>query len=473
MAVEEERGVRRATAVGSLRSFARLVGHALSLMLLGPEKVGSEARQSSQQRIEGFEIRGNRLVRRVLSRHGKRIDTDVGLAPSKGKTPAALHAIADLRYLRSKESPGNIQDGASITIADLFGGLGALSLGAIEAARVLGLPAKLVLAVDKDPAPLKVLRQTLGVDNLVARQMDLSKALRAGRGKQTKGESALLRGLPRELDILVAGPPCQGHSRLNNHTRHNDPRNDLYGRVVRFAELRRPRLCIIENVDSVVNDQRESAFRAADNLEALGYQVDEGRVSLHELGVPQCRRRHLLVATDQGEQVLDVEKVIDSYAVEDPQKRHLRWAIGDLEGKCEITGFDASAAPSEENKTRMRWLHEKPNRYDLPNPQRPDCHKDIDKNGKERKHSYRSMYGKLNWEKPAQTITSGYGSMGQGRYVHPSEERTLTPHEAARLQFIPDFVRFDAVSRRGEWARMIGNVAPMKLSYVFVLEFLR
>jgi len=83
------------------------------------------------------------------------------------------------------------------------------------------------------------------------------------------------------------------------------------------------------------------------------------------------------------------------------------------------------------------------------------------------------MYGKLDWSKPAQTVTSGYGSMGQARYVHPSRERTITPHEAARLQFIPDFVDFEAVDGRGRWARMIGNVAPMKLSYIFVVEFLR
>ena len=123
----------------------------------------------------------------------------------------------------------------------------------------------------------------------------------------------------------------------------------------------------------------------------------------------------------------------------------------------------------------MRWLHAGKNRFDLPNSRRPDCHKEpkVDKDGNELKHSYRSMYGKLDWTKPAQTITSGYGSMGQGRYVHPSRPRTLTPHEAARLQFIPDFVRLDAVESRGQWAKMIGNVAPMKLSYVFALEFLR
>lgn len=74
------------------------------------------------------------------------------------------------------------------------------------------------------------------------------------------------------------------------------------------------------------------------------------------------------------------------------------------------------------------------------------------------------MYGRLQWEKPAQTLTTGFGSMGQGRYVHPSQERTITPHEAARLQTFPDFFGFSAANTRSAWARMIGNAVPPLLS---------
>jgi DNA (cytosine-5)-methyltransferase 1 len=107
----------------------------------------------------------------------------------------------------------------------------------------------------------------------------------------------------------------------------------------------------------------------------------------------------------------------------------------------------------------MEWLL-KNREYDLPNERRPTCHQS--------NHSYRSMYGRLRWERPAQTITSGFGSMGQGRYVHPSRARTLTPHEAARLQFLPDFMDFSVVKRRGALAQMIGNAAPPLLTTVLV-----
>jgi len=63
--------------------------------------------------------------------------------------------------------------------------------------------------------------------------------------------------------------------------------------------------------------------------------------------------------------------------------------------------------------------------------------------------------------------------MGQGRYVHPSQRRTITPHEAARLQCIPDFFRFGSVLSRTALAEMIGNAVPPKLAYVLGVELLR
>jgi DNA (cytosine-5)-methyltransferase 1 len=102
--------------------------------------------------------------------------------------------------------------------------------------------------------------------------------------------------------------------------------------------------------------------------------------------------------------------------------------------------------------------------YDLPNKERPECHRD--------NHSYKSMYGRLNWELPAQTITSGFGSIGQGRYMHPSRTRALTAHEAARLQGFPDYFDFSAVARRADLATMIGNAVPPALAREIVAELI-
>ena len=110
----------------------------------------------------------------------------------------------------------------------------------------------------------------------------------------------------------------------------------------------------------------------------------------------------------------------------------------------------------------MAFLH-KNDLYDLPNRLRPKCHRSGT--------TYKAAYGRLKWDEPANTITSGFGSPGQGRYVHPSNIRTLTPHEAARLQFFPDYFDFGDETKTS-LARMIGNAVPSKLSYIFCMEIL-
>jgi DNA mismatch endonuclease (patch repair protein) len=112
----------------------------------------------------------------------------------------------------------------------------------------------------------------------------------------------------------------------------------------------------------------------------------------------------------------------------------------------------------------MTWLIDH-DQYDLPNSLRPKCH--------HARHSYVSMYGRLRWDSPAQTITTGYGSMGQGRYVHPARPRTITPHEAARLQTLPDFFDLGRFSTRSTWAHVIGNAVPPLLGVHLGVPFLR
>ena len=75
-------------------------------------------------------------------------------------------------------------------------------------------------------------------------------------------------------------------------------------------------------------------------------------------------------------------------------------------------------------------------------------------------------------DRPAQTLTTGFTVMGRGRFVHLTERRTITPHEAARLQFFPDF--FDFGERPVTLlSRVIGNAVPPKLGYVLGLHLLR
>lgn len=430
-------------------------------------EIPPQARREAYERIDG------RLVRRVLRRDGTVSELDCGDAPARA-IDDRLPEIADKRWLQQTVAP-ELSDANALRFADLFCGCGALSLGVQEAARSLGRGAVPVLSADDDSAPLAVYTKSIrgGVDSV--RQVDLAAMLDGALGsRETTTERAFLKACPDELDLVLAGPPCQGHSPLNNHTRHDDDRNDLYLRVVRFVELRRPKYCLIENVGSIVRDQRRSADTAIEHLRKLGYAVNDDVVRLSLLGVPQTRRRHVVVAAAEGQEPISVSDVVKAYAVPRVQHRTVGWAIRDLRGSVGASEIDEPSIPSELNLRRMEWLIER-DECDLPNWFRPDCHKlpKLDEDGNEVEHSYKAMYGRLDWRRPAQTITSGFGSMGQGRYVHPDQPRTLTPHEAARLQLLPDWMDFDAVAGRGRWAKMIGNAAPMKLSYAFVLEMFR
>jgi DNA (cytosine-5)-methyltransferase 1 len=355
----------------------------------------------------------------------------------------------DRRFLRTKKRP-KPPVGDDFEIVDLFSGCGGMTIGAMEGARRAGKQAGLAMAIDSNPIPLDVLKHSLGLpDNRVA-EADLAKVLGSVSGSITATERALFAGIAKGC-LLLAGPPCQGHSALNNHTRHDDPRNDLYLAVGRVARILKPKAVIIENVRSVGSDRRASVGRCISVLEEDGYHVAEPqRLDLSTLGVPQRRIRHVVVATKKKPFEWDLPIV---------PARNLRWAIGDLMKLEDSTRIDTASKATKVNRERMEWLIEH-DEYDLPDERRPLCHQSD--------HSYRSMYGRLRWDAPAQTITSGFGSMGQGRYVHPEKPRTLTPHEAARLQCLPDFVALDRVDNRGKLAEMIGNVAPPLLTTVLV-----
>jgi DNA (cytosine-5)-methyltransferase 1 len=361
----------------------------------------------------------------------------------------------DAVFLRRNDPPARLTDNNPIAVVDLFAGCGGLTIGAIEGARRAGRAAELVLAVDEDPVPLSVLQRTLGLSSEQAPCLDLEALLGAFGDPLRPAERALLADVPTG-GLLIAGPPCQGHSALNNRTRHDDPRNDLYLAVARVARLVEPVAVIVENVRGVGRDRRRAADRCRAALEELGYETTASRVDLHEIGVPQKRIRHVLVAVRGDRFDWDLIDAIPG--------RDVRWAIEDLLDIESDDVFDSSSHASADNRSRIGWLFEN-GEYDLPNSRRPPCHR--------KEHSYVSMYGRLRWDEPAQTITTGFGSMGQGRFVHPGRQRTLTPHEAARLQFLPDYLRLGDVGSRGALARMIGNAAPPALAIRIVETLVR
>ena len=103
------------------------------------------------------------------------------------------------------------------------------------------------------------------------------------KGRFTKKELAL-KDRVGSIDILVAGPPCQGHSDLNNSTRRNDPRNGLYMACIRAVELFEPDLVAIENVPTVIHSAEGVVQSTAERLKKKGYYVRDLHINFLDLG---------------------------------------------------------------------------------------------------------------------------------------------------------------------------------------------
>lgn len=361
---------------------------------------------------------------------------------------------SDISTLKSTTVPSGDPSWPKLRIADLFSGCGGLSLGIQRAAHDLGYSLDVRLAVDSDKIAMNVYQNLFSTAKTIC--MPIEQILGGKIGSSaTATETEVAHQIGR-LDILLGGPPCQGHSNLNNYSRRDDPRNGLYLHMARAAEILCPSAIIIENVPTVTFDVYGVVHRTVERLKEIDYTIGEGVVDLSNLGVPQKRHRHVIIAVRDFD--VDPQELVKS--LETPICEHVpksvRWAIEDLQDVVKCNPFDSPSQPRPVNQSRINWLFEN-NENDLPNELRPPCHRSD--------HSYTAMYGRMLWDEPAQTITTGFNYMGQGRYVHPSRRRVITPHEAARLQMLPDFVDFSSVSARKHIAKLIGNSVPPPLSF--------
>ena len=215
---------------------------------------------------------------------------------------------------------------------------------------------------------------------------------------------------------------------------------------------------VIENVPAVLHDSSQVVETTRRLLELAGYTVECGTVSAIRFGWPQTRQRFFMVAR-RSRPPLPIAAVQD--ALDDGSRHDVMWAISDLVGKPFDQRLHLHADLSEENLRRIAFLFDE-QKYDLPAKERPECHRDGT--------TYNAVYGRLHPNKPAPTITTGFLTPGRGRYIHPFERRTLTPHEAARLQGFPDGYNFfpnaNNPTTKLNLTKWIGDAVPMPLGYV-------
>lgn len=297
------------------------------------------------------------------------------------------------------------------------------------------------------------------------------------------GEQILKAAKIKKEDIyLFAGcPPCQNFSRQNplNKNKSDEERKKLLFEFLRIIEEIMPPFILMENVPGIKTEFNNAILSEFLQRLKLHYYVREDILNAADYGVPQARKRFVLHAVRKD---INNELKTFGFTFDLPAATHdkngtnglKRWqtvkeAIGDLPaieagGEYQDDGKihnHRCAALSETNLKRIKAIRENGgSRKSLPDELILDCHKKQDENG-DVFSGHGDVYGIMDPDKPAPTITGGCLCYSKGRYGHYSQNRAISIREAARLQTFPDdFVFSNSLS---DSALQIGNAVPIDL----------
>lgn len=266
---------------------------------------------------------------------------------------------------------------------------------------------------------------------------------------------------PGKVRLLAGCAPCQPFSKLTQGVKNHCAWN-LLDHFKRFVEGLEPELVTMENVPELADRGGEVFQRFLHTLEKLEYHIDWRIVHCPEFGIPQSRKRLVLLASQLGEIA-----VPEGCYRKPSQWKTVREAVGEL--PCLAAGEEdpsdalhVASQLSDMNLKRIRATsHDGGTRHSWPKRLMLDCHQR--KTGK----SYFSIYGRMWWDKPAPTMTTLCTGIGNGRFGHPEQDRSITLREAALFQSFPrgyEFWPSDEKLNRRAVGRMIGNAVPPKLA---------
>jgi DNA (cytosine-5)-methyltransferase 1 len=267
---------------------------------------------------------------------------------------------------------------------------------------------------------------------------------------------------PQSIKVLVGCAPCQPFSKHTQKKKDREDRED-WGLLYHFFELIKsikPAVISMENVPQIVKHKVFSDFIAG--LEEEGYQVDWQTVYCPDYGIPQNRRRLVLLASNLGQ----INLIPKTHKPE--EYKTVKDAIGHLEsikaGKSSKKDpLHKSATLTEINLKRIRKSFPGGSWRDWNKDLRTKCHKK--KSGK----TYSSVYARMQWNKPSPTITTQFFSFGTGRFGHPKQDRAISIREGAILQTFPrgyKFIPSNAPIELKKLGRYIGNAVPVRLGEI-------
>jgi len=265
--------------------------------------------------------------------------------------------------------------------------------------------------------------------------------------------------------VIIACPPCQGFSNARRSSqRLTDPRNKLIYEFLRIVEEIKPIAFVLENVPGLATGIGKPLFeQILQKLQKMGYQTIHEVVNAADYGVPQKRKRLVLIGTNNPEIKLSFPSKTNtdpSVSDELPAWTTVKDAIHDLPhikaGKKNSGDIlHVSANLAEINLKRIKNTpHDGGNRMSWNEDLMLKCHK--------KTKGHNDVYGRMKWNYPSPTMTGGCGMISKGRFGHPEQNRAISLREAARLQTFPDDFKF--VGNFGEIAKQIGNAVPPLLA---------
>jgi len=345
------------------------------------------------------------------------------------------------------------QANRTFTAIDLFCGAGGLTLGLKRAGF------DVVVGVEIDPKIAKTYAANHPTTKLLMRDV-----------REVTGKELLdLAGL-KEVDLVAGCPPCQGFSKLTDKYHRKDERNDLVLEMARLIEEISPKMVMMENVQGLAVRGKPILEKFKRKLRKLGYVTNDAVLQLADYGIPQSRKRLVLLA-GKG---FEIPLPKPTYSIKGDKKMRLKpWlTLGDvirnMPKPMTISQAKQRGGPKkykwhvvsdlkEISIRRLKSLNPGDSRRALPKELRPRCHSNSEK-------GFINVYGRLGWNQTPPTITSGLTRLSMGRYGHPDELRTISVREAAMIQTFPKGYEFDTDSIETA-CELVGNALPYRFAY--------